>query len=173
MAVSPELADFVLAFQIEQPRGSRDRRFAAARRRQSGGTDQVVNVVDRIRVRCDLREHAPWSILEYGFRSIIAPSYADIFYNNCFKNGILPVILPADEVTKLFEEVRAKPGYALNIDLPNQTVTTPSGRVITFEVNAFRKHCLVNGLDDIGLTLQHEPKISAFEKSYMAAPVRA
>jgi 3-isopropylmalate/(R)-2-methylmalate dehydratase small subunit len=113
------------------------------------------------------REHAPWSILEYGFKCIIAPSFADIFYNNCFKNGILPIVLPAAEVSKLFEEVRATPGYELNIDLPNQTVVTPSGRKITFDVNPFRKHCLVNGLDDIGLTLQHEPRISAFEKTHV------
>jgi 3-isopropylmalate/(R)-2-methylmalate dehydratase small subunit len=113
------------------------------------------------------REHAPWAILEYGFRCVIAPSYADIFYNNCFKNGILPVILPADEVSKLFDEVRATPGYQLNVDLEKQTVTTPSGRAIKFDVNAFRKHCLLNGLDDIGLTLQHEGEISAFEQSHV------
>ena len=111
------------------------------------------------------REHAPWAILEYGFHCIIAPSFADIFYNNCFKNGILPVILPAAEVTKLFDEVHARPGYELNIDLEKQTVTTPEGRVIKFDVNAFRKHCLLNGLDDIGLTLQHESKITAYEKA--------
>jgi len=114
------------------------------------------------------REHAPWAILEYGFRCIIAPSFADIFYNNCFKNGILPVVLPADEVGKLFGELRATPGYQLAIDLPNQTVTTPAGRAIKFDVNAFRKHCLTNGLDDIGLTLQHESKITAYEKALAA-----
>ena len=114
------------------------------------------------------REHAPWAILEYGFRCLIAPSFADIFYNNCFKNGILPVVLPASEVDALFKEVRATPGYQLSIDLEKQTVTTPSGRAIPFEINAFRKHCLLNGLDDIGLTLQHEADIAAFEKKRVA-----
>jgi len=113
------------------------------------------------------REHAPWSIQEYGFSVIISPSFADIFFNNCFKNGMLPVVLPSDEVTKLFAEVRATPGYELAIDLDKQTVTTPTGRVLKFEVNAFRKHCLLNGLDDIGLTLQHEAEISAFEKVHI------
>ena len=111
------------------------------------------------------REHAPWAILEYGFRSIIAPSFADIFYNNCFKNGILPVVLPAKTVEELFSELEKTPGYELAIDLEKQTVTTPSGRAIPFEINSFRKHCLLNGLDDIGLTLQHEGKIAAYEKA--------
>lgn len=112
------------------------------------------------------REHAPWAIREYGFHSILAPSFADIFYNNCFKNGILPVVLPTQEIEKLFQEVSAKEGYKLTVDLEKQTVTTPSGRTISFEVNAFRKHCLLNGLDDIGLTLQHEAKIAAYEASH-------
>ncbi len=112
------------------------------------------------------REHAPWAILEYGFIVIIAPSYADIFYNNCFKNGMLPIVLPAEEVDALFKEVAAKPGYELSVDLPSQTVTTPSGRKISFDVNAFRKQCLLNGLDDIGLTLQHDDKIASFETAH-------
>ncbi|MCG3203577.1 MAG: 3-isopropylmalate dehydratase small subunit [Elusimicrobia bacterium] len=109
------------------------------------------------------REHAPWSILEYGFRCILAPSFADIFYNNCFKNGILPIVLPAATIDELFKETAAQPGYELNIDLEKQTINTPSGKKISFDVNAFRKHCLLNGLDDIGLTLQHESKITAYE----------
>lgn len=112
------------------------------------------------------REHAPWSILEYGFKVIIAPSYADIFFNNCFKNGMLPIVLPAKDVDQLFKEVRAKPGYELNVDLPSQTITTPAGRTLKFDVNEFRKHCLLNGLDDIGLTLQHQDKILAYEKAH-------
>ncbi len=114
------------------------------------------------------REHAPWAILEYGFRCIIAPSFADIFFNNCFKNGILPVVLPSKTVDELFSEVRKTPGYVLTIDLEKQTVVTPSGRVLNFEVNSFRKHCLLNGLDDIGLTLQFQDKIAAYEKTRRA-----
>ncbi len=112
------------------------------------------------------REHAPWSIMEYGFMSILAPSFADIFYNNCFKNGMLPIILPAATIDELFKEVNAKPGYELSIDLEKQTITTPSGKTISFDVNAFRKNCLLNGLDDIGLTLQHESKIAAYEAAH-------
>lgn len=112
------------------------------------------------------REHAPWSILEYGFRVIIAPSFADIFYNNCFKNGMLPIVLPAAIVDELFKEVAKTPGYQLDIQLEAQVLVTPSGKKIPFEVNAFRKFCLLNGLDDIGLTLQHEDKIAAYEKSH-------
>lgn len=112
------------------------------------------------------REHAPWAIHEYGFVVIIAPSFADIFYNNCFKNGMLPIILPPETVEELFREVRAKPGENFTIDLPKQTITTSEGRVVRFDVNEFRKHCLVNGLDDIGLTLQHEAAIAAYEKSH-------
>lgn len=111
------------------------------------------------------REHAPWAIHEYGFIVIIAPSFADIFYNNCFKNGMLPIILPPENVEELFREVSQKPGEKFSIDLPKQTITTSEARVIKFDVNEFRKHCLVNGLDDIGLTLQHEKEISAFEKA--------
>ncbi len=110
------------------------------------------------------REHAPWALLDYGFRVIIAPSFADIFYNNCFKNGILPIVLSEAEVDQLFKEVEANEGYQLNVDLEAQSVTTPSGHVFRFEVDPFRKHCLINGLDDIGLTLQHVNEIKAYEE---------
>jgi 3-isopropylmalate/(R)-2-methylmalate dehydratase small subunit len=109
------------------------------------------------------REHAPWALKDYGFDAIIAPSFADIFFNNSFKNGILPIVLSEEIVQQLFNEIAATEGYRLSIDLPNQTVTTPSGQVIPFEVDAFRKHCLLNGLDDIGLTLQRAPEIQAYE----------
>ena len=109
------------------------------------------------------REHAPWAIGEYGFRAVIAPSFADIFFNNCFKNGLLPIVLPEDAIDGLFGEVLSTPGYALAIDLPGQTVTTPGGAVHRFEVDAFRKECLLNGWDDIGLTLRHADKIRVFE----------
>lgn len=109
------------------------------------------------------REHAPWALEDYGFRAIIAPSFADIFFNNCFKNGILPIVLAADVVDRLFKEVAASPGYTLAVDLPAQTVTTPSGAVIPFEVDAERRHRLLNGLDDIGLTLQLTDQIKAYE----------
>ncbi len=109
------------------------------------------------------REHAPWALADYGFRVIIAPSYADIFYNNCTKNGILPVVLTEDAVEQLFEETRANEGYQLEVDLPAQTVTTPSGEQFAFEIDAFRKHALVEGLDEIGLTLQHADEIRAYE----------
>ncbi|MCU0935941.1 MAG: 3-isopropylmalate dehydratase small subunit [Gammaproteobacteria bacterium] len=109
------------------------------------------------------REHAPWALLDYGFRALIAPSFADIFYNNCFKNGILPIVLGEAEVDGLFRELEATPGYRLVIRLPDQTVTTPAGAVLRFEVDAYRKHCLLNGLDEIGLTLQHADAIRAYE----------
>lgn len=109
------------------------------------------------------REHAPWALEEYGFRAIIAPSYADIFFNNSFKNGLLPIILPEAEVDELFQLVEAKEGYQLSVDLAAQTVTRADGKVLSFEVDDFRKHCLLNGLDDIGLTLQDREAISAFE----------
>jgi len=115
------------------------------------------------------REHAPWALEDYGFRSVIAPSFADIFYNNCFKNGILPIVLDAAIVDQLFKETEATEGYALEIDLPNQKVITPSGESFAFEVDAFRKHSLLNGLDDIGLTLQHVDEIKAFEAKHKAA----
>ena len=109
------------------------------------------------------REHAPWALLDYGFRALIAPSFADIFYNNCFKNGILPIVLPEDEVDRLFREVQTMPGYRLTVSLPEQTVATPAGAVLHFEVDSYRKHCLLNGLDEIGLTLQHAEAIRGYE----------
>ncbi|MEK2655204.1 3-isopropylmalate dehydratase small subunit [Pseudomonas aeruginosa] len=112
------------------------------------------------------REHAPWALDEYGFRTVIAPSYADIFFNNSFKNGLLPIILPEAEVDELFRQVEANEGYQLSIDLAAQTVTCPDGKVLGFEVDPFRKHCLLNGLDDIGLTLQDADAIRAFEDGY-------
>lgn len=110
------------------------------------------------------REHAPWALEDYGFRVIIAPSFADIFFNNCFKNGILPIVVDEAKVDQLFKEVEASEGYKLSVDLEAQTITTPGGEVIGFEVDAFRKHCLLNGLDDIGLTLQHVDDIKAYEE---------
>ena len=114
------------------------------------------------------REHAPWALEQYGFRALIAPSYADIFFNNCFKNGLLPIVLPEAVVSRLFDEVAAFPGYRLTIDLPRQVVIKPDGEEIPFEVQAFRKYCLVNGFDDIGLTLRHAEKIRAFEAERLA-----
>ncbi|MEY3252156.1 MAG: hypothetical protein RL227_1129 [Pseudomonadota bacterium] len=114
------------------------------------------------------REHAPWALEQYGFRALIAPSYADIFFNNCFKNGLLPIQLPEAVVSRLFDEVAAFPGYRLTIDLPRQVVIKPDGEEIPFEVQAFRKYCLVNGFDDIGLTLRHADKIRAFEAERLA-----
>jgi 3-isopropylmalate/(R)-2-methylmalate dehydratase small subunit len=110
------------------------------------------------------REHAPWSLQDYGFRVIIAPSFADIFFNNCFKIGLLPVVLDTATLDRLFEEVKATEGYRLTVDLQKQTVTTPQHKVYAFEVDAFRKHCLLNGLDEIGLTLQRAEKIKQFEQ---------
>ena len=110
------------------------------------------------------REHAPWALLDYGLRCVIAPSFADIFFNNCFKNGMLPVVLTADEVAQLIAEIEASPGYELSVDLATQTVTTPSGTSFRFEVDPFRKDCLLNGLDEIGLTLQNENDITAYEQ---------
>jgi 3-isopropylmalate/(R)-2-methylmalate dehydratase small subunit len=109
------------------------------------------------------REHAPWALLDQGFRCVIAPSFADIFYNNCFQNGILPVVLKAGEVQALFQDVSAKEGYQLTVDLAAQTVTTPEGTPYRFEVDPFRKECLFKGLDSIGLSLQHEQAIAAYE----------
>jgi len=113
------------------------------------------------------REHAPWALEDYGFSCVIAPSFADIFFNNCFKNGILPIVLPAAKVAELFAAMYADEGYKLKIDLPAQTVITPAGESIPFEVDEFRKHCLVNGLDDIGLTLQDADDIRAYESKLM------
>ena len=110
------------------------------------------------------REHAPWALEDHGFRCIIAPSFADIFYNNCFKNGILPIVLAADVVDALFRELYATEGYELTVDLEAQQVTTPTGDVYSFEVDEFRRHCLLKGLDDIGLTLENAAMIRAYEQ---------
>jgi 3-isopropylmalate/(R)-2-methylmalate dehydratase small subunit len=112
------------------------------------------------------REHAPWALDDFGFRVVISPSYADIFFNNCFKNGILPIVLDKNLVDKLFKEVNAAEGYTLTVNLPAQSITRPDGSVIHFEVDAFRKHCLLNGLDDIGLTLEDADAIRAFENQW-------
>lgn len=112
------------------------------------------------------REHAPWALEDYGFRALIAPSFADIFFNNCFKNGLLPIVLDAATVDGLFKEVENTPGYTLTIDLPAQCIITPLNKALSFEVDSFRKRCLVNGLDDIGLTLQHVAKIEAYEQRH-------
>jgi len=114
------------------------------------------------------REHAPWALEEYGFRSIIAPSYADIFFNNSFKNGLLPIVLSEAEVAQLFDETFAFPGYSLTVDLERQVIVKPDGTELGFDVQAFRKYCLINGLDDIGLTLQKKDKIKAFEAERLA-----
>jgi len=114
------------------------------------------------------REHAPWALIQYGFRAIIAPSYADIFFNNSFKNGLLPIILPEEQVARLFEEVDATPGYQLEIDLARQVVVKPDGAELSFDIEPFRKHCLLNGLDDIGLTLEKSDKIREFESQRLA-----
>lgn len=111
------------------------------------------------------REHAPWGLLDYGFRVIIAPSFADIFLNNCLKNGILTVTLPEAEMDDLFRRVEATPGYKLTVDLPKQTVSDSQGLLLHFEIDEFNKHTLLEGLDDIGLTLKQEPLIAAYEKA--------
>ena len=134
-------------FVLNQPR-YRDARILLARENFGCGSS---------------REHAVWALLDYGFRMVVAPSFADIFFNNCFKNGILPIVLKENEVEKLFRETEASPGYALTVDLEAQEVRTPIGEVFRFEVDAFRKHCLLQGLDDIGLTLQHADEIRAYE----------
>lgn len=109
------------------------------------------------------REHAPWALEDYGFRAVIAPSFADIFFNNCYKNGVLPIVLSAETVDRLFVECATHPGYRLLIDLERQTVDAPSGRSYHFDITEHRKHCLLNGLDEIGLTLQHADRIRAYE----------
>ncbi|KAF0809007.1 isopropylmalate isomerase small subunit [Alcanivorax sp. S71-1-4] len=111
------------------------------------------------------REHAPWALQDFGFRAVLAPSFADIFFNNCFKNGMLPIVLPEDDIETLFQQVFAQEGYQLTVDLAEQVVVRPDGVKIPFEVDAFRKHCLLNGLDDIGLTLQESDAIRAYEAS--------
>ena len=110
------------------------------------------------------REHAPWALDDYGFRAVIAPSFADIFFNNCYKNGLLPIVLTEEQVDQLFKEVEATEGYQLSIDLAEQTLTTPSGETFKFDITEHRKHCLLNGLDEIGLTLQHADEIHDFEE---------
>jgi 3-isopropylmalate/(R)-2-methylmalate dehydratase small subunit len=116
------------------------------------------------------REHAPWALEQYGFRAVIAPSFADIFFNNCFKNGLLPVVLSESQIDNLFNEVKAFPGYRLIVDLENQVVSNSQKSVVyPFEVDAFRKYCLLNGLDDIGLTLRQSDKIRAFEERHLRA----
>jgi 3-isopropylmalate/(R)-2-methylmalate dehydratase small subunit len=114
------------------------------------------------------REHAPWALDQYGFRAVIAPSFADIFFNNCFKNGLLPIVLPEAAVARLFDEVHAFPGYQLTIDLDRQVVVKDQGEELPFEVQPFRKYCLLNGLDDIGLTLRHADKIREYEAHRLA-----
>jgi 3-isopropylmalate/(R)-2-methylmalate dehydratase small subunit len=115
------------------------------------------------------REHAVWALLDYGLRVVIAPSFADIFFNNCFKNGVLPIVLDAERVEQLFRATAASPGYTLTVDLPAQLIRTPDMGEIPFEVDAFRKDCLVRGLDDIGLTLQHADAIRDFERKHRQA----
>ena len=114
------------------------------------------------------REHAPWALLDFGFKVILAESYADIFFNNCFKNGILPIVLPAEVLDELFAEVENTPGYQLHVDLEKQQLIRPDGKAVTFDVDPFRKECLINGWDDIGLTLRHAEKIRVFEESRRA-----
>lgn len=114
------------------------------------------------------REHAPWALQQYGFRAIIAPSFADIFFNNCYKNGLLPIVLTEQQVDHLFNETYAFNGYQLTIDLDAQVVRAPDGREYPFEITAFRKYCLLNGFDDIGLTLRHAEKIRQFEAERLA-----
>jgi 3-isopropylmalate/(R)-2-methylmalate dehydratase small subunit len=117
------------------------------------------------------REHAPWAIQDYGFRAIIAPSYADIFYNNCFKNGLLPVTLKPEEVDELFRRAETRPGYGVTVDLEKQVITDDAGLHYSFVVDPFRRESLLKGLDEIGLTLVHEPEIAAFEAEHVQAPV--
>ena len=110
------------------------------------------------------REHAPWALDDYGFHAVIAPSFADIFFNNCYKNGLMPIVLTEEQVDQLFKEVEVNEGYQLSIDLAEQTLTTPSGETFKFDITEHRKHCLLNGLDEIGLTLQHADEIRDFEE---------
>jgi 3-isopropylmalate/(R)-2-methylmalate dehydratase small subunit len=116
------------------------------------------------------REHAPWAILDYGFRAILAPSYADIFYNNCFKNGILPVTLTNEQMDELFRRTEATEGYRLTVDLEKRTVTDNAGLKYSFDIDPFRRECLLKGWDDIGLTLRHEQQISSFEAKNLREP---
>jgi 3-isopropylmalate/(R)-2-methylmalate dehydratase small subunit len=137
-------------FELNQPR-YRDASILLTRRNFGSGSS---------------REHAPWALEDYGFRAIIAPSFADIFYNNCFKNGLLPIRLPEATVEDLFHRCLSTPGYQLTVDLNNCEIRDPSGLCLPFEVEQFRRHCLLNGLDDIGLTLEHEDAITAYETAH-------
>jgi 3-isopropylmalate/(R)-2-methylmalate dehydratase small subunit len=112
------------------------------------------------------REHAPWALQDFGFRALVAPSFADIFFNNCFKNGLLPIALPEADVDRMFAEVASFPGYRLRVDLESQSVTTPDGKPHKFDIDPFRKYCLLNGLDEIGLSLKQADKIRAFEEQH-------
>lgn len=114
------------------------------------------------------REHAPWALTQFGFRVVIAPSFADIFFNNSFKNGLLPIVLSELDVARLFDEVRSFVGYKLTVDLDKQIVLAPGGHAMPFEIDSFRKYCMLNGLDDIGLTLRHADKIRSFEAERLA-----
>ncbi len=143
-----------------RPDGTPDPEFFLNQSRYDGATI----LLTRDNFGCgSSREHAPWALLDQGFRCLIAPSFADIFYNNCFQNGMLPVVLQSEEVAALFREAAA-PGYRLTVDLAHQTVTTPSGKTYGFDIDPFRKECLYRGLDAIGLTLQHEAEIHAYEQ---------
>ena len=144
----------------KQKDGSQDPEFFLNQPRFEGATI----LLTRDNFGCgSSREHAPWALLDQGFRCVIAPSFADIFYNNCFQNGILPVVLRADEVLVMMQDVLATPGYRLTVDLGNQTVISPNGTSARFEIDSFRKDCLYRGLDAIGLTLQHETTITSYE----------
>ncbi|PCH60899.1 MAG: 3-isopropylmalate dehydratase small subunit [Gammaproteobacteria bacterium] len=124
-------------------------------------------MIARINFGCgSSREHAPWAMTDFGFKAVIAPSFADIFFNNCFKNGLLPIVLDEDIVNSLFQNVESNDGFALEIDLENQVINCPDNTAIAFDVDAFRKHCLLNGLDDIGITLKDTDAIKAFEAKY-------
>ena len=136
-----------MEFELNQPRYQGAQVLVAQRNFGSGSS----------------REHAPWALDDYGFRCVIAPSFADIIYNNCFQNGLLPIVLSDEIVTPLLQSIKAQPGYQLTIDLPNQTISDQSGLSIPFEVDPFRKHRMLNGLDDIGMTMQHVEDISSFE----------
>ncbi|WP_433946495.1 3-isopropylmalate dehydratase small subunit [Paenibacillus sp. SN-8-1] len=126
-------------------------------------------LISRVNFGCgSSREHAPWAIMDYGFRCVIAPSFADIFYNNCFKNGILPIVLSEEQVEDLFQRTAAHDGYKLNVDLENKTITDEYGLVINFDLDEHRRQFLLQGLDDIGLTLKHEDEISAYEQKNAA-----
>ncbi len=113
------------------------------------------------------REHAPWALLDYGFQVILAESFADIFYSNCFKNGILPVVLSKQQIADFFDAVEANPGYTMQVDLESQTITDPQGKVTTYELDEYRKYCLINGLDEIGQTLSYQKEITAFESKHL------